>query len=93
MRQLKSGGLDVLPEQVRVPLTKLVDKFKAVGLFLVPVGELEEWLTGCNIGASKRTKWAWANEAATYIRTHPTRSDDIWKFMSDVGQYLTTQFD
>ncbi len=58
----------------------------------MPVGELEEWLSDCDISASKKMKWAWANEAAEYIRTNPSRDDDIWQFIRELGDYLTARF-
>ena len=92
IRKLKSGGIDALPPDVAGPLQALVDRLAAQGLFLVPVGQLEEWLSNCNIAASKKIKWAWANEAAEYIRTNPARDDDIWHFVTRIGAFLTARF-
>lgn len=89
MRRVRGGGIRELPPEVSVPLQALVDKLMEQGLFLVPVGELEEWLSDCNISASKHKKWAWANEAAEYIRTNPAKDDDIWHFTGKVGDFLT----
>ena len=92
MRALKDGGLDTLPKHLRQPLASLLEDSAAVGLFLVPCGELEQWLAGCGLQSSKRkNKWAWANEAATYIRDSKRRDDDVWKFTGAVGKYLTRQ--
>ena len=91
MRALKEGGLNDLPENVAIPLGELVSDLRQIGLFLVPVGELEWWLKNCGILASKRKKWAWANEAATYIRDSNTQDDDVWSFVASVGAYLTDQ--
>ena len=92
MRRVKTGGIPVLPPEISTPLRAIVEKLAAHGLFLVPVGELEEWLSECGIAASKQKKWAWANEAAEFIRTNLARDDDIWEFISKVGDFLTTQF-
>jgi len=92
MRRVKTGGIPMLPPEIATPLRAIVEKLAAHGLFLVPVGELEEWLSDCGIAASKQKKWAWANEAAEFIRTNPARDDDIWEFISKVGDFLTTQF-
>ena len=91
MRALKEGGLDDLPESVAIPLGQLVSDLRQIGLFLVPVGELEWWLKNCGILASKKKKWAWANEAATYIRDNDALEDDVWSFVASVGAYLTDQ--
>ena len=92
MRGLKHGGIAALPVSVAEPLKKLIEDLGNVGLFLVPVGELEFWLSNSAISASKRKKWAWANEAAEFIRTNPEQQGDIWSFMRTIGDYLTAQF-
>lgn len=91
MRALKEGGLDDLPEEVAIPLGDLVADLRQIGLFLVPVGELEWWLKDCGIQASRKKKWAWANEAATFIRDNDAQDDDVWSFVANVGAYLTDQ--
>jgi|GEM_PF-2006256 hypothetical protein len=92
MRGLKRGGINALPEEISEHLRSLLHKCNDVGLFLVPVGELEYWLSEYGISASKVKKWAWANEAADFLRTNSEKEGDIWAFMRAVGQYLTEQF-
>ena len=60
-----------------------------MGLFLVPLGELEEWLVNEKIAVSKTNKWAWANAAAQRILQLGKQKGDIWDFVSTVGRYLT----
>jgi hypothetical protein len=93
MRRIKAGGISQLPQDVATPMQAVVRKLASQGLFLVSVGELEEWLSGCGISASKQKKWAWANEAAEFIRTNPPKDSDIWQFIREVGEFLTRQFD
>lgn len=88
MRRLKTGASDPLPDNIRAPLMGLVERLHSAGLFVVPVGELEEWLSTHNIKASKQNKWAWANESAQLIRKLDCQQDDVWKFMRGVGSYL-----
>lgn len=92
MRGLKGGGLAYLPKEISKPLGELLERFQKIGLFLVPVGELEYWLKDVGIAASKKKKWAWANEAAEFIRSSQPQQGDIWQFMDGVGNYLTKQF-
>jgi hypothetical protein len=91
MRRLKSGGVPRLPREVAELLDELLRLLKNSGVFLVPVGELEWWLSAANIRASKENdKWVWANEAATYITEvsmEATRGD-VWDFMREVWGYL-----
>ena len=92
MRGVKDGGLRQLPEHIRDPLERLLGDLECHGVLLVPCGELEDWLTGCGISASKKkNKWAWANEAAQYIRENKPQQDDIWDFVRRLGGYLTGQ--
>lgn len=93
MRALKRGGIAALPAPLSQTGGELVRDLAPWGLFIVPVGELEEWLAGCGISASKRTKWAWANEAADYLRSNVVSPGDIWRFINDVGDFLTSHFE
>lgn len=92
MRGLKRGGVVALPSEVAEPLDRHLGELRKVGLFLVPVGELEYWLANASITASKKKKWAWANEASEFIRTNPEQEGDIWTFMRTVGDFLSAQF-
>lgn len=92
MRGLKCGGVDALPATISEPLQYIIEELRAVGLFLVPVGELEYWLANSEISASKKKKWAWANEASDFLRENPIQQGDIWGFIRGVSDYLTNQF-
>lgn len=89
MRRLKRGGLSALPKDIADSFHKLLESLKESGVFLVPVGELEEWLADANIQESKENKWAWANAAALYVQSQGATSGDIWDFVRDVGRYLS----
>lgn len=92
MRRLKSLSSEPLPDHIKLPLEALISKLKATGLFVVPVGELEEWLPNRGITASKQNKWAWANEAASLIRNTTPENSDVWSFMDAIGDYLEDKF-
>lgn len=92
MRRLKTATSEPLPEYIREPLQALIEGLRLNGLFVVPVGELEEWLATRNIKASKQNKWAWANEAASLIRAVGPQPDDVWAFIGSVGDYLQARF-
>jgi len=88
MRELKRGGIDRLPPPIRDDVRSLADKLAKLGVFVVPVGELEEWLGGRGITASKGDKWAWADQAATKVRQLGAQQGDIWDFMRLVHGFL-----
>jgi len=89
MRRLKKGGVKSYPGELGNRINNHLVKLQEHGLFLVPVGELEEWLASEELGVSKTNKWAWANRAAERILKKGKQLDDIWEFVSDVGRYLT----
>jgi hypothetical protein len=64
MRRVKMGGIVALPDHISIPLQHLLNLLRSVGLFLVPVGELEGWLASEEIATSKNNNAAWANAAA-----------------------------
>jgi hypothetical protein len=90
LRRLKSGGVSGLPEKISTPLKKLINQLSAVGVFLVPVGELEGWLASERTVESKANKSAWANAAALKIQSKGSSEGDVWDFLRTVGAYLKT---
>lgn len=89
MRRLKRGGVSTLSDVIAEPFRRLLTSLKEIGVFLVPVGELEEWLVDANIQESKENKSAWANAAALYVQSRGATSGDIWDFIRNVGTYLS----
>jgi hypothetical protein len=89
MRRLKSGGLRAYSGEFGDKMGALLERLRAYGLFLVPVGELEEWLSGYEVGVSKSDKRAWSNAAAQTIQKAGKQDEDVWQFVSAVGYYLS----
>jgi hypothetical protein len=90
MRRLKSGGVgsfDSHPD-IQEELKQIIVECRKVGLFLVPVGELEYWAKQLMAGGpSKLRKSEWANEAVRRIRVTKAYETDIFKFMRDIEQF------
>jgi hypothetical protein len=80
-------GTEMLKEDTRALLFEVLDEFNAMGLFLVPCGEIEQWLPG-KVKASKDKKALWAIEAAAYIESNQPCTDDIWLFATKVSSYI-----
>ena len=91
MRRLKVPGEEPLPPALANALRELLAHLKAGGLFVVPVGELEGWLHGRGVTASKHNKWAWANDAASVIRAAGRQEDDVWAFVTEMGLFLDSK--
>jgi OLD-like protein/putative AbiEii toxin of type IV toxin-antitoxin system len=91
MRCLKKGGVATYIDGLGERIADLLKQLKSYGLFLVPVGELEEWLATREVDASKSNKRAWANAAAQRIQQLGKQSGDVWDFVSSVAEYLTSR--
>jgi hypothetical protein len=83
------GGIDKLSsEQVYHNLKAFLGTCRSFGLFLVPCGELENWVPRLTAnGPSKRKKPEWANAAANRIREAPAENEDIWAFIRQMAQF------
>lgn len=90
MRRLKRGGISAFPEEFRKTLEEALHCLQEIGLYVVPVGELEEWFGSDTIRSSKNNKWAWANEASAHILRQGRQDGGIWAFIKAVGQYLAS---
>lgn len=88
MRRLKRGGLGAYDGNLRNKLSTLLETLQRHGLFLVPVGELEQWLDGRGVAVSTSDKRAWANAAAQVVQSAGKQVGDVWEFVSSVGRFL-----
>ena len=90
MRRLKRGGIAAYSGDLCDKMSVLLEQLRNHGLFLVPVGELEEWLATYEVGVSKSDKRAWSNAAAQTIQKSGKRDGDVWGFVSSVGRHLSS---
>lgn len=89
MRRLKRGGIGAYPGELGDRMRALLERLRGHGLFLVPVGELEEWLAGHEVGISKSDKRGWSNAAAQRIQKLGKQNGDVWDFVAAVGRHLS----
>jgi len=90
MRRLKKGGVTAYEDGLGERIADLLKQLTSHGLFLVPVGELEQWLAANGVEASKSNKRAWANAAAQQIQKLGKQSGDVWSFVTSVAEYLAS---
>jgi hypothetical protein len=90
MRRIKRGGIAAVPSPTKEKLQALVDNFAKFGLFLVPCGELEQWLIDEGVKSSKSNKAQWANEASSIVRSRGVRDGDVWDYLRSVGRFLVS---
>jgi len=90
MRRLKRGGIGAYDGSLGDEMRALLERLRQHGLFLVPVGELEEWLGNRDVGISKSDKRAWSNAAAQRIQKLGRQEGDVWEFVMAVGRHLSS---
>ncbi|MGB8599654.1 MAG: AAA family ATPase [Burkholderiales bacterium] len=90
MRRLKKGGISSYPGELGATMEALLMQLRAYGLFIVPVGELEERLGSYCVNISKSDKRSWSNAAAQAIQNAGKQDGDVWDFVSKVGHFLSS---
>lgn len=91
--RLKKGGVaafDAYPK-VKELLQQIIERCRAVGVFLVPVGTLEGWCKEVGIGANPDEKALWANEAAVKIAVATDTKGDVWDFLRGIVKYIQSR--
>ena len=80
------------PSSLKADANDLLSEFGEVGLFPVPVGELESWLPMLMKGSSREDKSQWAMLAAEKIEDAGDRKEeDVWKFVRSTADFLGSQ--
>jgi hypothetical protein len=86
--RLKMGVESLSDKTVYHDLKAFLGTCRSHGLFLVLVGELEDWVPALMAdGPSKKKKPEWANFAANKIREAPIQNDDIWAFVRRTAEF------
>jgi hypothetical protein len=92
VRRLKEGGIEAYREYPHIyeQLQRLVSEAASIGLFLVPVGELEAWVTHLTAAVPKNnvSKSDRAALVADLIREARDKSGDIWSFIASVVNHI-----
>lgn len=96
MRKLKAGGIATYQREhptIASQLEAVKQKLWQAGVFIVPVGELESWLTEdfMKDGPSRERKQEWADEAANRIRQRPSEAGLICTFVKQVAAFLAVR--
>jgi predicted ATP-dependent endonuclease of OLD family len=93
--KLKEGGVSSYKDNAEVQslLLDLLERYAQVGLFFVPVGELEDWVKTLMVDVPKnsKSKSDRAAIAAELIREATDKSADIWSFIKGVLDFLQIQ--
>ena len=69
-------------------LNAFLSRCREVGVFLVPAGELEDWLHHVASEApSRNNKSEWASFAVNRIRESAPQDGDVWEFVRQMGNF------
>ena len=91
-KDMKSDGVDALEGASKQAAIELFDTLKKYGVFVVRVGELENWLQGLQV-PGKKTQWTVAMlnrlggdpKGSDYV--HPS-SGDVWEFIRQIISWV-----
>jgi len=95
-KRVKTGGIQSFSEvpSLKANLESLVSQCAEIGLFLVPVGELECWSPGLMKGVAGRDQKAkWANEFIKRLAERPEEAKDVIGFVRVVDAFHTAESD
>jgi hypothetical protein len=89
---IKLRGLRALGSSDQAEAQTLLGELAAYGLFIVPSGELESWLSHLNLGGGK-PEWlvrlfsriGQSPDDPNYL--HPG-NDDVWEFLDRIGDWM-----
>lgn len=88
----RHGGVSAVPEAHRESVEHFIGDLAKYGLFVVEVGELEQWLPNLDVPRSKHS-WLYAIFKAmgddpsdkAYVR--PEAGKDVWRFIDAIGEW------
>ncbi len=86
-RKLKNVDT-VLPCDLRQNIEQCLKSLKVYGIFLVPMGELEDWLPKQDLGSRTR-KAEFAIATAAWIQEQGRQQDPLWDFMGGIAEYFS----
>lgn len=91
----KAKGLDALPSTSRSAARRLLSTFASYGIFFVPVGELECWISELFEPGGNKRKSDWLIEAFRLMGSDPTNANyvsanrhDVWEFIAGMRLWI-----
>jgi hypothetical protein len=86
---IKKDGIDALDEVPKVTVTAFLDELAQYGVFVVPVGELENWLRPLGVTNKQR----WVTEMLVRLGSYGTETyvapgaGDVWTFCEQIARW------
>lgn len=87
----KKQGIMSLSDEEKNRALSLLKDLKVYGIFIVPIGELEEWLSYLGIQRADKSVWfVEILEKMTQDDTMP-RENDVWEFIKDINKWISNE--
>lgn len=90
-----AGGVSILPPDEKEACTNFFQRLAAYGVFVVPCGEIESWLSDL---AVSRNKGTWLTSIFERMGEDPQAPEyikpaegDVWEFIGDVKRWVSDQ--
>ncbi len=82
--EIKSKGITGFDENIKDEVKYLLDKLKSIGVFIVPVGELEGWM---EVGTTQKNKWI----VPALVKIHKKEaSHELVSFVKEILDYFNS---
>ena len=88
LANFKDSGRESLSPKYKTIFDSLCENCTSIGLFIVPVGELESWLTDYGV-CKKSSKSKWIISALESLPDVPDDSKAIWQFLKKLQKFLS----
>lgn len=88
LANFKDSGREALSDEFKTIFDSLYENCASIGLFIVPVGELESWLTDYGVG-KQSNKSKWIISALENLPDVLDESKAIWRFLKKLQEFLS----
>jgi ABC-type cobalamin/Fe3+-siderophores transport system ATPase subunit len=91
-KQYKVIGIAALAGESRKQCEHFLERMASYGLFIVPVGQVEHWLSGLGVASDPKQTWLMRIFSAlgsdprspSYVRP---AAEDVWSFVDKIGRW------
>jgi hypothetical protein len=92
---MKQGGISLLAGEAQEACRSLLDQLAVYGIFVLPLGEVESWLSYLGVQSSKEN---WLPAIFDRMKANPRdtqyvlpRDDDVWAFLEQIASWIASE--
>ena len=96
-KELKKKGVNNFSQNEQEFIQQFLNKMAEFGIFFVPIGELECWLSYLNVGGSSN-KPKWLTRVFEKLGSDPNdkcyvqpTNDDVWEFIKKIKSWVESE--